>query len=127
LRHLILGVLMILGTPAFAVADESLLILKGDLRGPHGGQVFSAPGVEIELTSDAGGSHLFFLKPPKRVIPASVTLTLRTEKSRSFDIEMKATDPWRGLPHFQGVPLPLIQQPHTSQFPQKGIEFQLRY
>ncbi len=118
------AVLVFFGLPSVNYAQESVRL------GPHGGSLISRPDGLYEVTIDPQKQliDLYALKSPTKKLPRDIKVKLGDLQSGEGkrEVHLKAVDPWRGLPHFQGsliLPIPS----HVGVGSQKGFELEFDF
>jgi hypothetical protein len=109
--------LVLSGVPQRAHSADS------DTRGPHQGIVMGDAEDQFEVVVDAQrrSVDVYTLKSTHKAAQSvGIELTPR-RRGEGGSLRLRATDPWRGLPHYSG------QLANTIQDSQVGIKLELKF
>ncbi len=103
------------------------LSANDEATGPHGGKMISVQQGSFEVVVDPKTRRvdLFALKEMATTPPKEIGLRLKTP-SQKTEIRLRTADPWRGLPHFEGV-LPHSPSLHPGLSSSKGLDIELDF
>lgn len=127
---LMLAVALSLGMTPTADAAS---VVEGQ-QGPHGGMIVNLEEGQFEIVIDEKDRtvDVYAVEKPKKPIIHDVAGIRLTQKGSSVNAYLKTADPWKGLPHYQGV-LPPGAAPLSSQIdpaqksPRAGLEIEIRW